>query len=606
LRGWLEPPWVAHLESASRAELERRALLDLVRNNTPAAAAHLVVLAGFLYFTSYRADHPTQAIGISIVMAMVTVLRFRYANAIHRREARVPGRDHQIFRLVCCGHAASWSWFTYSALQENQNSWIAFLLVLALSGIANGAMTVLAADLRLSILYTTILASSAVGWAHNLAPFGDFVVALTLLYVVALVVLARQRNYLILDGIRSEMRLEEQTAELRRAKEQAESAGLAKTQFLAAMSHEIRTPLSGVLGLVNMLNETDLDDNQRELTQAIEQSGDLLLTIVNDILDYSKIGAGKLALESVPFDLDEALASVIDPMRKISANKDIHIGLDIARTVPGTVRGDPTRVKQVLSNLLGNAVKFTHAGSIQVKVHAPQPGMIRFSVRDTGIGIAPEAQHRLFEEFSQADQSTARRFGGTGLGLAICRKLVGIMEGSMGVNSVLNEGSTFWFQIPLPEAERPVRQSHHHNHHFAPVQSRATGALHRKLRILVAEDNPVNQRVLAHMLGKMGHQVTLASSGSQAVAEFQRGGLDMILMDCHMPEMDGFEATRTIRKSGSAQANLPIIAVTANAFAEDRTHCLQAGMDDHVSKPVEAGALESVMARMLKFVPQQP
>ena len=587
---WLDPPWLGELSPAEREELDRRTLLDLVHNNTPAAAVHLIVLAAFLYYTSFARDHAAEAVVVSLVMTIFTVLRFWYAKSIRARQAIGASRDHQIFRFICCGHAAVWSWFTYNALGEYKDSWISFLLVLALSGIANGAMTVLAADVRLSSMYSIILAAAAVAWTRQLAPIGNVVGILSILYTLALIVFARQRNHLILDGIRNEMRLEAQTAELRRAKEQAEAAGVAKTQFLAAMSHEIRTPLSGVLGLVNLLNETALDTSQRELTQAIEQSGDLLLTIVNDILDYSKIGAGKLTLESVPFHLRESLCAVIEPMRKVSLKKGIHIGLHLDPALPAWVHGDPTRCKQVLSNLLSNAVKFTQAGEIHVEAaRGNRPGMIRFAVRDTGIGISKDVQARLFEEFSQGDQSTARRFGGTGLGLAICHKLVEIMQGRLGVQSVIDQGSVFWFQIPLAAAEAA-----------SPAASGSGMARPRRrpLNVLVAEDNPINQRVLLHVLHKLGHHVTVVENGTQAVDAFHRGGLDIILMDCHMPEMDGFEATRAIRRSGADRANLPIIAVTANAFAEDRAECLAAGMDDHVAKPVETTALETVMARV--------
>lgn len=592
---YIDPSWLDTLSPGERQELDRRRRLALVRANKPVTTIYLVLFGALLYLTPYGHENIRMAMFLAALMVPLTLLRHHMARLIEKRDANVPEWDHQLFRATCLSNAVIWSWFTFSALTQYQTSWIGFLVVIFLSAIANSAMTVLAADVRLAAMYTIIVAASPIAWTlTSKSSAGSFIAIVTLLYTCLLILFARQRNHLILGGIRDKMRLETQATELRRAKEQAEAAAVAKTQFLAAMSHEIRTPLSGVLGLLNLLSETRLDNHQRDLTKAIEQSGDMLLTIVNDILDYSKIGSGKLALENTPFNIREALAAVVGPMRKTCANNGVSIVFHVSPDVPGWVRGDPTRVKQVMNNLLSNAIKFTKSGSIRILVHTPTPGRVRFAVRDTGIGISKDVQERLFDEFSQADQSTARRFGGTGLGLAICQRLVETMGGKIGLESALNQGSLFWFEVSLPEA--PPKQLP------PPPAPRPEVVEKRKLTVLLAEDNPVNQRVLAHLVRKMGHEVTLAGNGLQAVEEFRKNHFDMILMDCHMPEIDGFEATRIIRSMGGERAAIPIVAVTANAFAEDRIRCLAAGMNDHVSKPVQIATLERAMLRMMSIL----
>jgi PAS domain S-box-containing protein len=378
-------------------------------------------------------------------------------------------------------------------------------------------------------------------------------------------------------------------AELEAARAAAETATRAKSQFLAMMSHEVRTPLNGIIGFAELLAEADLPRDRREQARLIRDAGQTLLVVINDILDFSKIEAGKVSLEATDFSLAHALRSCMTLSEAPARAKGLSLELIAAPGLPERVTGDPTRLRQVLTNLLSNAVKFTARGGVTVRVGPAGPGpLIRFAVSDTGIGIAPDKQSRLFEQFSQAEASTTREYGGTGLGLAICRSLVTMMGGEIGLESRPGQGSTFWFTVALPPAARP-----------APEPANEPGAAMappRQLRILVAEDVTVNQELARIMLEREGHQVEIAADGVLAVAAAQRGRYDLILMDMHMPNLDGLGATRAIRALPGAAGHVPIVAMTASAFAEEVAECRAAGMDGHVAKPIRRASLIAAVA----------
>ncbi|MEO8127872.1 MAG: ATP-binding protein, partial [Bryobacteraceae bacterium] len=399
--------------------------------------------------------------------------------------------------------------------------------------------------------------------------------------------------------IEEKKNVEGQKLEIERLLHESQRATQFKSQFLANMSHEIRTPMNGIIGMTDLTLDSPLDPEQRNNLQLVRSSATSLLSVINDILDFSKVEAGKLDLEYIEFDLAGHLNDVLGMLAYRSREKGLVLNCKIESGVPAFICGDPGRLRQILVNLLGNAIKFTDAGEVLLRVNEPPfadeaPAAdtisLHFSVKDQGIGIPRDQQALILEPFRQADESVTRKYGGTGLGLAICTQLVALMNGKMWLESEVGKGSTFHFtaEFKRAAATKLAAGREFRNDPFA--------AISRPLRILVAEDNAVNQRLISALLMKKGHAVTVVASGTEAVGISARQPFDLILMDMQMPEMDGFEATMMIREREKATGSrLRIVAVTAGAMAGDRERCLAAGLDDYLAKPIDAAALYRIV-----------
>lgn len=382
------------------------------------------------------------------------------------------------------------------------------------------------------------------------------------------------------------------------ARMDAEAAARLKSDFLATMSHEMRTPLNGIIGMTSVLLSRDLDELERDYLETIRQAGEALRAIVNDVLDLSKIEAGKLRLERADFDLPRTFSDALQIIQGTIHQKSLHLAIRHDARLPRWVRGDAGRINQVLLNLLSNAVKFTDRGKIEISTRVQfldaDDCEVLISVKDEGIGITDDQQRNLFQPFNQAECSTTRKYGGTGLGLAISKRLTELMGGQIGVSSRYGEGSLFWFSVRLQVAQEPTVTAERESNAFG------SSVVPRDNRILVVEDNKINQKVALLMLKGLGYSADIAANGLEALSALDSAHYDLILMDCMMPEMDGFEATRRLRSFGGHSASVPVIAMTASAFDDDRVACLSAGMNDFISKPVYEAELSEKLSFWLR------
>jgi signal transduction histidine kinase/CheY-like chemotaxis protein len=408
-----------------------------------------------------------------------------------------------------------------------------------------------------------------------------------------------------------------QVRRVRQSRRAAEKATSAKSEFLANMSHEIRTPLNGIVAMTELLSRSGLNTEQSEMAGIVLTSSESLMTIVNDILDFSKIEAGSMQMEEIPFDLRALTYDAVRLFTPQAKEKSLAIECSVAADIPPMIFGDPVRVRQVLTNLTSNAIKFTAQGSVKVEVELAGDSQVGpavlIRVTDSGIGIAPEVSARLFRAFSQADSATTRKYGGTGLGLAIVLRLTTLMGGSVGMESTRGKGSTFWFLIPAraaavigEAAKQPPAASLRFAASCGPDVVLASDVEQTRqggqpgCRILIVEDNPVNQMVASRALGTLGYEAEVVAGGEAALEVLAHSQFDLILMDCQMPGMDGYDATAEIRRREAGRSRIPIVAMTANAIDGDRERCMAAGMDDYISKPIRLALLAKMLESWLE------
>jgi signal transduction histidine kinase/ActR/RegA family two-component response regulator len=387
--------------------------------------------------------------------------------------------------------------------------------------------------------------------------------------------------------------IQEQLREAQVLRDRAEAANRSKSEFLANMSHDIRTPMNGIIGMTDLVLHSELNEDQQECLHIVRSSADSLLSLINDILDFSKIEAGKLDMESVAFPLRECLNDTVRMLSFRAVEKGLGLSCRVHSDIPEMVKGDPARLRQIVLNLAGNAIKFTPAGQVSIEVTRDADELLHFVVRDTGIGIPPEHQQTIFQPFVQSDTGTFRQYGGTGLGLSICARLVEMMQGKIWVVSQPGQGSEFHFTARLETAASPVVA-------LKLVTDARQAAVSEKLRVLVAEDNAVNHKIVARILEKEGHEVLAAWNGCEALDILERETVDVILMDVHMPEMDGLEAAAEIRvRERGTGLSRPIIAATACAMKGDREKCLAAGMNAYIAKPIQAKQLLQIIENIV-------
>ena len=464
------------------------------------------------------------------------------------------------------------------------------LLAVGVAGLSSVSATLHAPFPGLNLLSVCAQVLPLYVWSVFALPrYGWLMPSFLIIHAAAIAQTIRINGAHIRGMFLAQLTLEQQSEHLRQARDAADKAASAKMQFLANMSHEIRTPLNGIMGLAEVLNQLGLTEEQHVVLDDIGRSADHLLSIVNDILDMAKVSSGKLSLERLAFELPRLIRDISPPAAALAEARQLRFVLQVSPDLPRQVHGDPLRIRQVLSNLLNNAVKFTPSGVVRLSVQVSRPGWIRFEVSDTGIGLSPQQTQSLFQEFHQVDASPTRKFGGSGLGLAISQRLAQLMGGRLWVESRLGEGSTFFFDLPLAATERGTEKE------AVPVSAMPAG-----LRVLVAEDNAVNQKVAVMMLSQAGAHVEIAENGRVALDRHQASPYGLILMDCQMPEMDGYEATARIRALPGNASIVPIVGVTANAFAEDRDRCMRAGMNGYVAKPLSRATL---MAAISQFIP---
>lgn len=600
--------------------------VKLVAKN--AAISNVVSLIFAVLLASILWEDMPFMVMVSWLIYMTVIAGLRMVMSYLEKLKNVSDEKHDLFSrwylISILFAAAGWGVAAYLLFPVRPVDQL--MMAFVLSGIAAGGVPVLSPIIKIYYGYVALILIPLSIRLYQLGEDYYLLVGMVIIFMIVMAVAGRRVNKAMLSTLelrfhneslvkflshaRNESEdINEELAEeiehrkraekdLKIAKEMAEAASKTKSEFLANMSHEIRTPMNGVLGTLQLLKDTKLSDGQKEYVSIAYNSGESLLAILNDILDFSKIEAGKLSLEFIPFNVKNLIKELVILLHGKAEERNVKLISDIDDSVAESLKGDPVRIRQILTNLMTNAIKFTENGIVKVKLSAIENNeastRVKFEVIDEGIGIPEDAQRKLFNSFTQADGSTTRKYGGTGLGLAIVRQLVTMMHGRLGVKSKQGEGSCFWVELAFEIIDLKD------NGQQLSAEPQSKGEIEG--RVLLVEDNVINQTVAKKMLEKIGIDYELASNGQEAVDRLADGhNFKLILMDCQMPIMDGYEATAEIRKreKDAGSDRLKVIAMTANAMEGDKEQCLVAGMDDYIAKPVKLPDLKAMLYKWL-------